>query len=1194
MELKASVLEWLLELGIPEDQLPLASYVPQSATGSIAISEEAESALLNGKGTWAIVTHVLKSRGKTLPFAATDSNPLKRGRTAIDRLHNWSFIERLLSTVGIIVDPDAKALAVAGDCDAVASILAEIRDFCVPKAGGGGGGRLSEEAAKLLGEVEEVTVPGESYAEEIDRKQIADEVSLAVGDVSAPSDLALDAGDADDLLRGLTTSVSMEGKDIYQMPKGPVRSLEDSDSCAQFFIRSISRHFGTDHSESLRFLIDDSGIIEDWIVRGYPAGKYEPVISWLNEVIGKVTDLCFHIASEPSTLSVSLSLISTGVRSKNREVALTTCFLLKQAIVVLEKYFLWKASKKWLTSSIGALMPMVQLMNRFPDAEVSQSITATVRAFYKEDFPQVFLPDITDVCRGFSERAAFLREMMHAIAADHSVDSKITNDSVSLLFQYFMEQLQRAQSDFEKNPLIDALTVCWEHFDIHPNVEIRIKTILGHIQTQCRSPFAQVRHSSISHLFSLFEHLLRNGEDLMSTCQQAVMACYVENYMDIFVHQAILKNLLKILEKYDCVPLSLPVSRLISKIMEEGVISSLQLQVVESISIHPNLGIGDAISLFKLMLNLSTSQGSHGTTCMKIVVDLLDRVGEEEEAILALRMYQERFSGVRVKRKSKKADFLSRIDIFLKQREDFAFVSKNLDQQFLATIGDAPEEEGNREDYAIVSNDNDKENYIAANPLAKQPKKKKTPAVTPRYQMGLKGVAKERSETKYNARVVARPGQAKASRPSAENRGVGGRRQPNHVKAVTSEPKKVDRQKEKKPARSKEEVMRMKERHRKEIEEIKLRREKKEEALKKKEQERLEKEEQMRLRHIQKRNQIVKKMSVPKAPKHASPEDSEMISELVMEALKRRLEANPDTQMPPGYSKSVEPTFYSDLIDGYKEQRGEDYAQNAHMCLSLLSDIMQEKLQIPARANLLGTIVVKRIQAEETPHRAGLARKRGDDTPASQPPARERNVRKKPPRAAPPSTKAKSARYYRRSPMYRPVQDMIVDMIHQAVKRVARKSKSKWKPKPNPVMRSQTSAQSTEDRLKYWNMRKQKENAEKEEVQKKKSLAEKEEQAKRKARSDFLKKKLERQKQEKEERDKRMIEEAKKKQVDQDRQKALAQEKEKARRLAQKEKLQMYKEQKAREAKELEEAKLQAKAPKSARKMKKKPTPQES
>ena len=68
MEIKASLLEWLLEIHVPEEDLPLTSYEPKSAKGTILVSEEAEAALLNGKGTWAVVTHVLKAGARRCPI----------------------------------------------------------------------------------------------------------------------------------------------------------------------------------------------------------------------------------------------------------------------------------------------------------------------------------------------------------------------------------------------------------------------------------------------------------------------------------------------------------------------------------------------------------------------------------------------------------------------------------------------------------------------------------------------------------------------------------------------------------------------------------------------------------------------------------------------------------------------------------------------------------------------------------------------------------------------------------------------------------------------------------------------------------------------------------------------------------------------------------------------------------------------
>ena len=1172
MEIKASVLEWLLELGIPEEDLPLSSYDPQSLTGSISLSEDAEAALLNGNGTWSIVSHVLKSRGKTLPFSESGSNPLKQGRTAIDRLHNWSFIERLLSTVGIIVDPDAKALAVAGDCEAVSSILGQIRDFCVPDS------RREGVEAKLASVGDDVPLPEETYAEELDRAQIADEVSLAL--VPPASRYASDDLDAQPSPPSASAGPSDEARAIYRAHVGDgERSLEDSDSCAQFFIRSISKHFGTGHAESLKFLVDDAEIVEDWIIRGYPAGTFSPVVSWLNEIITRVTDLCFHIASEPATLTVSLGLVSTGVKSKNREVALTTLFLLKQCVAVLDKYYLWKASKRWLTTSVGALLPMVGLMRRFPDTEVSAAVCGVIRAFYREDFPQVFLPDVTALVRSFPERACFLRELTHALAADGSSETRVTNDSVSLLFQYLMEQLNRAQSDFEKNPVLDALAVCWDRFDITPNVEIRIKTILGHIQGQCRSPYPEVRHGALPYLFSLFEHLLRNGEDLASSCQQAVMTCYVENYTDAYVHRSVLKGLLRLLDTYDTMPIGLVISRLTSKVMEEGSISATQLRVLDRASAHPNLGIGDALSVFRFMLNLSGSQTPHAPSCMAIVLSLLDRVSEEEEAVAALRRHQDRYSGVRVRKGTKKADFLARIDLFLEQREDFNFVSRNLDQQFLATMEDAEAEVGSPRRPKPVLGEKEN-NYVSASPLAKRRAKAANPN-SPAVGAASRGKATRvgGDGSKYNAQRGSRASdpRAKASAERERERIREGARGPAPKPKVAasglgrrSDPAKnaKDTPKPKAKARSKEEVQRMKDRHRREIEEIRLRRERKQAAEREKEQERLDREERERQRHIQKRNRIVRNMAAPKPSRPAQSEDSEMISELVMEALKRRLDADPNTAMPSGYEKEVQPTYYSGLVDGHRSRGGEESAKNAEMCLSVLQDVLMEALQIEPKANLLGTIVVRRSVGDQgqTPRgaRSSEPRSRG---PASQPPARAKAAPRRKPPATSSAPPAKSARYYRRSPMYRPVLEFVSEMVHQAVRKVERKSRPKWRAKASSQAPAAGPAlqRSEEDRLKYWNMRKQRESAEKAEEERKKAEAERAEQAKRKARADFLRKKLERQKQEKLAREREIVEEAKRKEAELQRQRREREEREGKRRAREKERLRQYREQKAKE-----------------------------
>ncbi len=386
--------------------------------------------------------------------------------------------------------------------------------------------------------------------------------------------------------------------------------------------------------------------------------------------------------------------------------------------------------------------------------------------------------------------------------------------------------------------------------------------------------------------------------------------------------------------RYDRVPLTLPISRLTNKVIEEGKISSLQLQVIEKITHHPNLGAGDAVSLFKFLLHLTHSKGSNAIACMGMVLSMLERVSEDEEAVRALSSYHERSSGARVGKRTRKADFLQRIDLFLQQREDFNFVSKNLDEQFEATVRvDQPR--GRAGPQAALGSSSNKENYASAMSPATRYSKHDAALASPDLPRGLRGSASENrartEDSRYNARRGGgRAGEARSAlKEGGAEAGAAGRRKmqspavakPQAPSRSAAAAARREREREKKaekapsagkgppPAKakpkpkkevSKKEAREMKERHRREIEEIKLRRERKQLEQKRKEQERLDKEELLRLKHIEKRNKIVKRMSAPAraGPAPAKGKDAKIIHELVIEALNRRLEVSSFTRSP--------------------------------------------------------------------------------------------------------------------------------------------------------------------------------------------------------------------------------------------------------------------------------------------------------
>ncbi len=116
--------------------------------------------------------------------------------------------------------------------------------------------------------------------------------------------------------------------------------------------------------------------------------------------------------------------------------------------------------------------------------------------------------------------------------------------------RYFMHELDREDDEFTRDVLVSAVSACWELFDIHPSVEIRVKKILAAIRAQSVSDFSELRHGALVHLVSLFEFLLKNEEALADQCQQTLMTIYIKNFNDVFLQHIILSSLLRLLDKY--------------------------------------------------------------------------------------------------------------------------------------------------------------------------------------------------------------------------------------------------------------------------------------------------------------------------------------------------------------------------------------------------------------------------------------------------------------------------------------------------------------------------------------------------------------------------------------------------------------------------------------------------------------------
>ena len=1209
MLIQSSLLQWLLELEIPLVELPIETFHPGDG-GLVDVGPDAQASLVNGKGTWAIVARILKSRSVSIP----DTNPLNSGNTALVRLHNWSFIERLLSTIGFELDPDLKALAVAGDVDTVNKILNEIRRYCQggkaettqddTKRDGREIRRSKEEEHDLPSEREErrqALVPPPDVTPPDKPPPIADAPSSSHhGGAPAPPEPSFDhdvavaarvgAIEADDLIASNETSTSASG----------------SESCAQFFVKSLSKGFGVPAREVLVYLIDDGDVIEDWIVRGHPTGDFNNAMVWLNIVITRITDLCFHIASEPSTLPISLRLLACGIKSKNRQVALMVCLALKQTVEVLEKYFLWKSCYTWFTGNQGPLTAIAGLVRAFPDEEVCASAADVLCAFYRENFGEFFVNHAERVHRRVEDQVRFSRELFLAMVSDGTIQERIREESQAVLFQYHTQLLRKGPSEDAASVICGTMITLCKVFPLQPVYDTELDILLNHIKDGCHSGRLGIRHEAVFHLLDLLEINLgnTNRQSFVAESELVLTRMIGTSHEDDFVYATVLVRVERLMGQFKFYSFEACIDRVVTTIAEKRTISSLELRALNTYVGRDALSKDKAINILKVLTHVTGIGGPNAIASRRLVVKILERIGRHDDVV---RHLNQRYGKVLSKKFRKStSDFLNKIEDYLHQKENshFGNISRSLLQQFQETIDDDEYDEPSTIAKTRMGMPTGSAHGTPASVPKRKAKAESAPKSTPRERRQSGAAIRQRLRDETPQQPGARSPQThdekKVKRVRKRSILVAQKPSQNVQKRYQKETPQKPREENAPPKKRNPGMLRdLNERRRREIEEIKAKREEEKRRLEAKALEKHLREEELRLKLKRRRDRLASKPSAQKragGPETHGPYDemdAEIIDELIIEALNKRLESNVQTPMPKGFHMSLKSSYFSRLVDQYRDERGDEYANSFQMCMGILCDMLvsNELIEIEDQDSFFGRAVAKRdaVAPSLSPPQEVRSKKartpgRGKATPASGAP-RARKAKDAPGS----KKKARAAKERARSPQdpkaraIKHAVDAMLSLCMDAVKeRGTLDAFSVPSPSPSAgagVRGKDTPATSKglvggsdmerDGHLKYSEMKKEEAAKLREKKAREKMLAEAEEAKRRKARGEFLKKKLEKQRVLKEEKERERLEAIRRKKAEEEEARRKREERERAYREAQKAKVKKYQQSKAKEIADL-------------------------
>lgn len=279
---------------------------------------------------------------------------------AVSKAHNWNLLTPALATCGVSLDPDMRALIVAGDVDVVADVVeALVRNANDGDSNGKGGQGKQEVRQKKKRQQTR-------NDDDVAQPPAAETPTPTPQPSASPSKLPpIKAGGNNE--RGAASAVTLPGKQSFT-------------SCQEYLAHALQLHFGISRERARELLTTDVELLADWLSCGTPPGQFRSIRAWL----GQLTDDVMTVAAlfdglcvgGASGAPVLLSLLATGLAADDRKVNADTLHLLASLGGALAKLNggAHTAFRRWFDATSvaeGARSPYSVVVSLFCEVEES-------------------------------------------------------------------------------------------------------------------------------------------------------------------------------------------------------------------------------------------------------------------------------------------------------------------------------------------------------------------------------------------------------------------------------------------------------------------------------------------------------------------------------------------------------------------------------------------------------------------------------------------------------------------------------------------------------------------------------------------------------------------------------------------------------------------------------------------------------
>lgn len=377
-------------------------------------------------------------------------------------------------------------------------------------------------------------------------------------------------------------------------------SLEDSESVLEFLLLGFCKAFRVTPKVAAGLLTQKCSFLSQIVGKGLK-GSFEPVLDWLDIMMGNISIALRLVENEQSGLQLFFSCFRTGIFSKKLMVNVKTAETMV-AYHTQMKYLeasLWE----WFLAQSDMIYAIFKLVE---DNKSDMGIFLTLLyTFSKKNLDVIFNFHLQDYCKTTQNYIKFISLCVGTFSRTHYAQFFFNQGLIDIWADISLRESEKDPKNLDRKSFyINFICEIWSSFSNIIELKEELGTnMLAVIKRSTREASKVLKFIIYGRLFHLLNVFTTQKTSFAPIVYKTLAFFLIENYADDRIREFLLGNFKLTFSENENIPLSILLEPLIkqSQVSKTAHFNLCDFDFYYYIAQHPRLSIKDAVLLLDLL-----------------------------------------------------------------------------------------------------------------------------------------------------------------------------------------------------------------------------------------------------------------------------------------------------------------------------------------------------------------------------------------------------------------------------------------------------------------------------------------------------------------------------------------------------------------------------------------------------------------